>query len=214
VVEIMQYLDQGDIANAWDYTQPYASSTTSNTGQPVNAVLSNTALNFLRCPDDLTAQPNQPNLSYVVNGGFTLFHATGTGFYASQSGGSTVNLTAASAASWPQGVVTRMGVMFPGTVQGNLWDYKTAPTTIQDGASNTILISENTQGGYDPAPSWGTPHPGWSSPLPQYVTFIGSAHICDGAAATATPTGTCDSGVLTGNSATGVDGVGWKQASF
>ena len=37
--------------------------------------ISNTAIGVLKCPDDNTTQVNQGNLSYVVNGGFALWHA-------------------------------------------------------------------------------------------------------------------------------------------
>src|SRR5215217_3703910 len=77
VVDIMPYLDQPDIANAWDKTAPYWQPSSTISGQPSNFILSSTALGVLRCPDDTTAQQGQGNLSYVVNGGFTLFNDSG-----------------------------------------------------------------------------------------------------------------------------------------
>ncbi len=44
-------------------------------GQPSNYTISTTSLAVLRCPDDTSAQPGQGNLSYVVNGGFSLWTA-------------------------------------------------------------------------------------------------------------------------------------------
>ena len=40
-----------------------------------NYTIGNTALQILRCPDDLNAQDGKGNLSYVVNGGFSRFPA-------------------------------------------------------------------------------------------------------------------------------------------
>ena len=43
--------------------------------QASNYTIGSTALQILRCPDDLNAQDGQGNLSYVVNGGFSRFPA-------------------------------------------------------------------------------------------------------------------------------------------
>src|SRR4051794_28156649 len=52
VVEILPYIDQGDLANSWDKTAPYWQPAASPTisGQPANGVLSSTGLGILRCP--------------------------------------------------------------------------------------------------------------------------------------------------------------------
>src|SRR6185312_16036022 len=90
IVDILPYLDQADMANAWDKSLPYFSPTTTISNQPPNGFISNTAIAILRCPDDINAQPNVGNLSYVVNGGFALWNSSasaqglgiGTSFYA------------------------------------------------------------------------------------------------------------------------------------
>ena len=43
--------------------------------QASNYTIGSTALQILRCPDDLNAQDGKGNLSYVVNGGFSRFPA-------------------------------------------------------------------------------------------------------------------------------------------
>src|SRR5205823_4205610 len=50
VVDILGYLDQQDLANAWDKTLPYLSGTTNVTGQPPNGKISTNAIGVLRCP--------------------------------------------------------------------------------------------------------------------------------------------------------------------
>ncbi len=45
-------------------------------GQFSNAKIAETALRILQCPDDNTIKIGRGNLSYVVNGGFALWHAS------------------------------------------------------------------------------------------------------------------------------------------
>jgi len=227
VVDIMPYLDQPDIANAWDKTAPYWLPTSSISAQPANGILSSTALGVLRCPDDTTAQQGQGNLSYVVNGGFVMFNDStagpsykvgAIGFIAPQAssgsypGGAYVNFVDANGSLSP-GITNRMGVMFVGTKQGTFpWDYKTAPSGISDGSSNTLLISENTLAGFD-----GTKVVGqvtnWACPLPNYSMFFGSGHICDGPTqASATTPKTCSTAAL--NEIAQPPISGWKHANF
>lgn len=102
VVEILPYLDQQDLANAWNKTGknasgayvPFSYLSTENVlpGQPSNSTIGSTSLAILRCPDDMTASPGQGNLSYVVNGGFCLWPAFPLGWTGSpQDGASTAN---------------------------------------------------------------------------------------------------------------------------
>jgi len=219
VVDIMPYLDQPDIANAWDRTNPYYIKGTSTiAGQAPNGILSSTGLGVLRCPNDTTSQPGQGNLSYVVNGGFVLFTPTATGF----SGGAT------DPAAWPStslvtlsdgtnplsaGITQRMGVMFLGTSTGNaVWDYKTSPSGISDGSSNTLLVTENTLAGYDTGTYTGGVQTNWACPLPTFSMFVGSAHICDGSTASSPASGACGSAILNEISGTGFDS--WQHANY
>ena len=77
VVDILPYLDQQDLANAWDPNGYYLETpqTPGSAGQASNYTIGSTALQILRCPDDLNAQDGKGNLSYVVNGGFSRFPA-------------------------------------------------------------------------------------------------------------------------------------------
>ena len=77
VVDILPYLDQQDLANAWDPNGNYLETpqTAGSAGQASNYTIGSTALQILLCPDDLNAQDGQGNLSYVVNGGFSRFPA-------------------------------------------------------------------------------------------------------------------------------------------
>ena len=93
VVPILPYMENQELYNQWTmfYTltgtpgtgsyldgaggtiPPYLNSL--STGQASNYKIGSTAIGILKCPDDNTTQVNEGNLSYVVNGGFCLWHA-------------------------------------------------------------------------------------------------------------------------------------------
>ena len=102
VVEILPYIDQADMADAWSKTGPdssgqtvpfsYLSTVNVQPGQPSNDAIGSTSLAILRCPDDVTALPGQGNLSYVANAGFCLWPALPLGWTGSATdGGGTAN---------------------------------------------------------------------------------------------------------------------------
>ncbi|WP_143206324.1 DUF1559 domain-containing protein [Singulisphaera sp. GP187] len=158
VVEVLPYIDSKDLANAWRHEQNYLSSATTKQGMPSNLKSSSTNLDILVCPDDTTLQTSQGNLSYVVNGGFARWHAeplswTGHKFDGDLSGGN------GGIAAWGpqapdvgkrtnwglnQSTCKKLGVMFLGTAKGGYpWDIQTSPVNLEDGASATLLASEN-----------------------------------------------------------------------
>ncbi|WP_406701086.1 DUF1559 domain-containing protein [Singulisphaera sp. Ch08] len=224
VVDILPYLDQQDLANAWDHSKPYWQKVMSISGQPPNLAIGNTALGVLRCPDDTTAQTGQGNLSYAVNGGFTLFHGSDetASIYAKSFSGGLPNATPTPvdpslvSINWgSQGVSQRLGVMFLGSSTGGMaWDYKTSPGGITDGSSNTLLVSENTLAGYDPGSSLigGTPT-NWACPIPNFCMFIGSPNVC-GTGTTRVCSGSGAYGLQASFGNPPVDGPGWKQANI
>jgi len=70
--------------------------------------------------------------------------------------------------------------MFLGTDTGDQpWDIATSPKDLQDGASMTLLLGENTLAGF----SRGTRYSGgvetnWACPLPNFCMFIASDDVC------------------------------------
>lgn len=186
VVEILPYLDQQDLANAWDKTVSYWWPTETISGQPSNLIVSSTSLGVLRCPEDRTAVSGQGNLSYVVNGGFVRWPAIPIGWVGSSIDGHSRNGEVLQwtppGHSWEarQAVCKKLGVMFMGTEAGDQpWDIKTTPADISDGASQTLLIAENTLAGYSEGnlDSSGRPT-NWACPLPNFVMFLGSDNVC------------------------------------
>jgi len=206
VVDCLPYLDQQDLANAWDKSTYYL----SQTGTPTNYQIGNTALGSLRCPDDITAVPNQGNLSYVVNGGFALYYSASTVISytvtnpSASPEGTNVNLTLPASSAWQ-----RIGMMFTNTNSGS--DYRTSLGTIADGSSNTLLLSENTQAGYTAAGNAfsGNSQTNWACPLPAFCMFIGSPKVCG----TSYNCGSTAGWQLGGTSPTFTDGTGWQEAN-
>jgi prepilin-type N-terminal cleavage/methylation domain-containing protein/prepilin-type processing-associated H-X9-DG protein len=212
VVEVLPYIDQQDLANGWSKVGPnssgaivpysYLSTQTALAGQPSNYTISSTALAVLRCPDDITAQPGQGNLSYVVNGGFSLWPALPLGWTGSSTDGeSTANSfgqpTGYSGLLWAQqsrsqywssevNIGRKLGVMFLedygpyGPTPTNMpWNIRTTRQAIVDGTSNTILLSENTLAGAGPPSTYSkNVQTNWATPLASFCLFIGSDNVC------------------------------------
>ncbi len=99
VVPILPDLDNQELYNQWSMYSTTANGTvaipyydgyiqgsqmaTLTPGQASNWKISSTNIGVLRCPDDNTVQQGQGNLSYVVNGGFSLWHANPYGWVGS-----------------------------------------------------------------------------------------------------------------------------------
>ena len=200
-----------------------------------NFTIGNTALQILRCPDDLNAQDGQGNLSYVVNGGFSRFPAVPIGWQGGVVGGQNAGfvlqwLSSSDQPAQAQNIGTKLGVMFPGAIVhagqtsgtglGNTkfaWSVTTTLSSIQDGLSSTILVSESTTSGYA-APGqgiFGDIQTNWSCPHPAFTSFMASDNVCDPSNPVQGTTGTCYSAGLGPVNATGgqVDGGNWDFAN-
>jgi prepilin-type N-terminal cleavage/methylation domain-containing protein/prepilin-type processing-associated H-X9-DG protein len=228
IVDILPYLDQQQLYNAWNKQLPWNYNGVTAPGVPNNQAIGNNALAILRCPDDNTAQNSQGNLSYVVNGGFSLSPYDGGTWKVDPKtfayGPVALNWnTLTTPAPNGFGFTTKLGVMFPGTTPLNIgtttipggnypWDYKTTPSGIYDGASSTLLLAENIMVGYSAgsAPSGGTLPTNWACPIPQFCMFVGSSNICIAGS------GDCTQGELAPVQITPgqqVDGPGWANAN-
>ena len=92
VLPILPNLDSQELYNQWTMFNPGTTTGTGPTavayydntnyvqGQASNNTIAETSLKILQCPDDNTVQTGQGNLSYVVNGGFALWHAVPYGW--------------------------------------------------------------------------------------------------------------------------------------
>ncbi|QEH38169.1 hypothetical protein OJF2_67670 [Aquisphaera giovannonii] len=235
VVSILPYLDQQDLANAWDNDGNYLETATTGTAlQASNYTIGSTALAILRCPDDLNAQDGKGNLSYVVNGGFSRFPTVPIAWQGTvangQNAGFTLQwLTSADGPATAQSIGVRLGVMFPGAVVHSgqtagtglgttkfSWNTNTTLSSIQDGLSNTILVSESTTAGYAAQGQgiFSDVETNWACPHPNFTSFMASDNVCGGADGQGT-TGACYNAGLGPKNATGgqVDGGNWDFAN-
>jgi prepilin-type N-terminal cleavage/methylation domain-containing protein/prepilin-type processing-associated H-X9-DG protein len=237
VVPILPYLDNQELFNQWTMFDtlgiypnglvPYFDTNNYIAGQASNNKIANTAIGVLICPDDNTVQTGQGNLSYVVNGGFALYQAVPYGWVGSAVDGGAVpsapNTWASTTIGWPAtiGVTQKLGVFFPESsftqgIQTRIpWNVRSSLTSMVDGASNTIMISENTLTGVSVA---ATPYSNgletnWACPLPNFTSFIGATNVCGtpSAATALNCMGTATGGPLTPVGDT--DGLGWSNAN-
>jgi len=247
VVPILPYLDNQDLFNQWTMFStgntaagtaspiaqgigsPYFDTTNYIGGQASNFTIGNTAIGVLRCPDDLTTQPNLGNLSYVVNGGFTLWHPITYGWAGSQIDGSETAVqlqwipTTTPAAMVPQantGIAQKLGVFFmesvvPQTITNvkPTWNVRSSLQGLADGTSGTLMISENTFAGVaTPTTYTSNQEANWAAPQPTLSTFIGSSNVCGGPNFTATAANSCLTGLTPQNATT--SGTGDNDGQF
>ena len=219
VVDILPYIDNIEYANAWNRKATYLDAVTPlQVGNPTNFTVSNTGIGILKCPEDLTAGPGMGNLSYVVNMGFTRWHANiSTTAGSSQTygwlpgDGVTINgSTTLTGPAWAASNNTKTGVMFLGTDTGTFpWDARSGSSSLIDGSSTTILASENSLAGASPSATVTGVQTNWACPHPNIIGFIGSDQVWNGSNSgalltTVTPT--------TGGPQ--VDGSAWKLANY
>ena len=236
VLDILPYVGNEQEYNAWDRTKRFQSSTVNSGNNPSNYTISQTDIGIFRCPEDLTVQQGQGNLSYVVNGGFALWYyiptagwtvdkATLIGTADTYGTNWSPTSSAATINQVNSQIARKTGVMYLGTYGGNLpWDIKSTLSSVVDGLSTTVLASENLMAGYSTwdttllgaAPTSAnatgfTPTTNWATPHPNFVGFIGSDKICGTA-------GDCTAGsnlspFTDPTSGKQVDGAGWAAAN-
>jgi len=237
VLPILPYMDNQELFNQWTMftsTQQgpaavsYFDPTNYLAGQASNQTIANNAIGVLKCPDDNTVQVGQGNLSYVVNGGFALWHAVPYGWVGSPIDGGATTTPKNQPLIWAPtgttylstlGVTQKLGVMFlestfPQGVQVKIpWNVRSSLTSLVDGASSTIMLSENTlTGAAAPNPYTANLEGNWAAPQPTLSMFIGASNVCGVPAST-----DCTAGQLApasvisgGGTASGDnDGPGW-----
>ena len=207
VVDILSYIDKAGTASDFDPSKTWADQNPTDASKPSNLVITSSDIPILICPNDTSANsnPGKGNLSYGVNGGFSLWMAHPVAWVGTATGGSLSGATL----DWGSSGAQKTGVMSLGTTAGNKqWDYQTAPAGISDGMSETLLIAENVNAGYNPNVS------NWGAAAPTAVMFLASARVCSGGAAAIPATSNClGGGTLVGTGSTGVDGKGWSLSN-
>jgi len=229
VVDILPNIDQQNLYNGYQRNKLYTSTVVNSATSTNNYLVGNTFLQILTCPEDDTIQATKGNLSYIINGGFTRWHGATTGSPGSNLSGplppmwdGTSLTTPASGMDWGSGVAKKSGVMFLGTRDANTpWDYHTTASAISDGASTTVLVSENLRAGYAPQGNVysGGVEVNWATPHPNFMMFIASDNVCGGSGHSTPGSGSCVADttlgpVLNANNGTITDGGGWVEANI
>ncbi len=204
VVDILPFIEQQALYDQWQATskvntgsgrgwryalfdEPDSSGNFTTEGaEESHYSLGQRHLNVLVCPNDDTITQGRGNLTYVINGGFTLLW-----FNPLNNSGNPLSLSSITPV---QDIMAakNMTLTSIGTLRGNTpFDIRRTPSSIRDGASTTLLLSERIKAGYvDSAPAWWNPsHPGapgtgsyegtWAAPDPSRVGFFMSDDFCD-----------------------------------
>jgi prepilin-type N-terminal cleavage/methylation domain-containing protein/prepilin-type processing-associated H-X9-DG protein len=243
VLLILPFIDQQDMFDQWSQFAatggpvPYYDDgkvATLNIGQASNLKISETAIGVLICPDDNTVQTGSGNLSYAVNGGFSLYPPVPVGWVGSPTdglgtisapniwslagdpkGGQPVNVYQST-----QAVTQRLGVMYVNSTffQGDStrlpWNVRSTLANVTDGSSSTLLVSENTLTGVSSGNTNSVSQPtNWATPMPTFALFIGATNICGTPSATAAVDCTSNNKLLPLQAAGDLDGPGWAFAN-
>jgi prepilin-type N-terminal cleavage/methylation domain-containing protein len=245
VVDILPYLEAGNLYNDFNRNRPYYTPylTGDDPSKPSNALISNTSITSLTCPEDLTVQPNNGNLSYAVNGGFSLWQGytigsgqnqTGVGPSGWIGGPGTSSTLAPWSLSWGSSVAKQVGVMFPSTT-GQIpvsqsassgqtiyqsapapWDARITASAVTDGMNNTLLLAENTLTGFSPGIIFGgTVQTNWACPFPTFTSVLASDNVCSGGTSGVCGAQPCTQWSLSPCVASGAqqDGQAWNEAN-
>ncbi len=188
VVTLLPWLERNDIAQQWEYERPNA--------EMPNIELAQIPVKILVCPDDDTAMPGKPNLSYAVNGGYgwtepvdcpSTLHLKQDpplwGVPIDFNGDGVTCPADESLDGEPKDrlLYFRTAVFFPenfplgsGTVRHHTAD------TVTDGLSQTLIIAESVRAGYDPDADNQLEVTGWANPEPRRTSFLISGYVCEG----------------------------------
>jgi prepilin-type N-terminal cleavage/methylation domain-containing protein/prepilin-type processing-associated H-X9-DG protein len=212
VVDVLPYLDNQEIYNSWNKKLPYnwnaQNPANPNDTNPFNAKLAQTTIATLICPDDLSAlDQGKGHLSYVVNMGHSRFHFNMLGQISPPrwDGATKSNIT--PGLNWgadSTAINKKLALFFLGTTSAaDQWNTKSTLASIADGASNTIMATENVKAGFVAGYAMaGGAEANWACPHPNIIGFIGSDNICGN-------TGICNGTRPDPNS----EWPGWAQAN-
>jgi len=189
VLDLLPFIDQQSLYDAYNPAVAYNDTTNlSSPGNPSNWDITRTDIPSLRCPDDTSVDTTNGNLSYVVNGGFFLWHAMPTiswkgypsdPFPPSGTAPTGSGPQSSGGPAWSPDLAKKTGVMFLGTYTGKeSWNAKTNTQSFPDGMTQTILLSENhlvgASSGTNIFGKTGAPATNWATPHPLFSSFIGS----------------------------------------
>jgi prepilin-type N-terminal cleavage/methylation domain-containing protein len=189
VVELLPFIGQQAIYDAWDFSENQGTGAiggnkgayldnTPGTAKRGNRELGNTYLEVLVCPEDTTTAQSTGSISYVVNGGFAP-HWIARLETDPSVGSSTPTVLrqgvtpSISGGGWHRENLRNMGMMFLDTVQGGT-DASRRHTleSVRDGASFTVMLSENINVGPNSSYNSNIMTTNWACPHPLNTSFF------------------------------------------
>jgi len=210
VVDILPYIEQQSLYDQWQATskvpgtsgrrgfrlalfdEPSSAGYVINGPEESHYSLGQRHLAVLVCPNDDTLAQGKGNLTYVINGGFTVLWFNPVNNLYPLNSGNPLHLANTSNRVNDIFASKNMTLTGIGSLKGNTpFDLRRTPASIRDGATMTILLSERIKAGYiDQAPAWwNSSHPGapgagvyegtWAAPDPFRVGFFMSDDFCD-----------------------------------
>jgi prepilin-type N-terminal cleavage/methylation domain-containing protein len=191
VVDLLPYIGQQAVYDAWDFSGTPASASPAGTGGNLgsyldtfpaaakrgNRELANTYLELLVCPEDVTSTQSTGSISYVVNGGFAphwlvrtdMDSASSTAPQLRQPNGQTLP----SGGGWHRENLRNMGLMFLDTTQGGTDAHRRHTLeSVRDGVSFTVMLSENINVGPNSTFNSGAISTNWACPFPMNTSFF------------------------------------------
>ncbi len=176
VVTILPWIDQKVIYDKWDFDKAFH--------QKSNLELAQISLPTLTCPDDTSIPSGQGQLSYVVNGGFGWKLPSGCVSTFSEGSdppsrpldlnGNGITCQEGDGSPSDEQILLQTGLFF-----ADIWPMRSGVRghrveTVFDGASHTVMVTENVRAGYDA----GSPEHNWATPEPWRSRFFVSGAVC------------------------------------
>ena len=186
VVSLLPYIDQQAVFDRWNFSAAFNSTATSTSFTISNAELGRTNIEALGCPNDDTAAGADGGLSYVANNGIGDLSADVSSATVIASFGHSFAIepldwdgVAPSGSTADAAITQDTGVFWPSFDLPSLQSTMRASQNIgriYDGAGNTIMFTENVNGGqntgglaaFQPASGQGT----WADPSIRSCGFI------------------------------------------
>jgi prepilin-type N-terminal cleavage/methylation domain-containing protein/prepilin-type processing-associated H-X9-DG protein len=178
VTSILPQLEQSPLWERYDFSQTHDSYHNQTIGQ--------SHIETLICPDDVSVQVGEGNLSYVVNAGIGWTIPVDCPAVLRSDGDSAtllpIDLNGDGSACGLSGrnedakVMESLGLFFvENWPLGSGTQRHHRIGDVHDGTSTTVMMAENIRAGFDPVVT-----SGWSSPHPSNNAFFLSGTICEG----------------------------------